>query len=503
VFASNEFVVEPIAEQQIAVQKFLVGDNLRIDAYAGAGKTTTLKLLAMSKRGRALYLAFNRSIAAEARLHFPAHVSCATTHSIAYRGVRSTLSYPEWKLTTPLTPNLILEAFRLPTIVSFRCGLEMEQRSYAAVLLEGIRRFLQSKDESPAAAHVPWYGVLESLSPQAFESFAEQATGHLNYLWAAMLDRSQRLPLGHDGYLKLWSMSRPQAKADYIMVDEAQDLNPVLLDVLDRADCQVVYVGDQYQQIYEWRGAVNAMAQIHAGNRCLLSQSFRFGPEIASAATFILRTLGAGEPLRGSTKMTSRIGPVRPNALLSRSNAGVIGNVLYCLSRNIRCAVLGGTNDLSRVLTDVQRLKAGQPAQSAELVGFQSWRDVMRFSSRAEGGMLRALVNQVQEHGEDRMLRALGSCEATEATSQVVCSTAHRSKGREWDNVRLDRDFEAGFARAERQHSNDARAALAPEARLFYVALTRARVGVQIAPEVARRFGIRDTSTEAAPRRTL
>ena len=234
---------QPVVEQQRAVDLFLAGGNLRIDAYAGTGKTTTLRLLAASKPGRAFYLAFNRAIATEAEQRFPAYVNCATTHSIAFRGVRRTLGYPEWKLTEALTSNLILEAFRLPATVSFHCGVVLEQRSYAAVLLDGIKRFLQSVDETPEAAHVPSYGILESLSPEQFKSFASQVSEHLRYLWAAMLDRTHGLPLSHDGYLKLWALSKPHAHADYIMVDEAQDLNPVLLDVLNRSGCQVIYVG--------------------------------------------------------------------------------------------------------------------------------------------------------------------------------------------------------------------------------------------------------------------
>ena len=488
--------VQPVAEQARAVDLFLAGGNLRVDAYAGTGKTTTLWLLAASKPGRGLYLAFNRAIAAEAQGRFPAHVKCATTHSVAFRGVRRTLGYPEWKLTGALTPNLILEAFRMPATVSFHCGLALERRSYAAILRDGLKRFLQSREEAPGAVHVPCYGVLETLAPEQFASFAQQAAEHLGYLWAAMLDRARGLPLGHDGYLKLWALSKPQARADYLLIDEAQDLNPVLLDVLDRTECQIVYVGDPYQQIYAWRGAVNAMEQVHTRHRCLLSGSFRFGPEIAAAATIVLRGLGAKEPLRGSPSIDSHIGRVRPEAILARSNAGVIANVLRCQARNLRCAVVGGTKELERVLADVERVKQGQPAQSPELVGFANWQEVMRFSTQAEGEGLRALVNLVQEHGGDRMLRALAGCEANESLAQVVCSTAHKAKGREWNYVHLDPDFETGFVRAARLGPAEAASVTASESRLLYVALTRARLGIHLPREIAKRFGIRSTTNE-------
>jgi superfamily I DNA/RNA helicase len=55
-----------------------------------------------------------------------------------------------------------------------------------------------------------------------------------------MLDRERGLSLGHDGYLRLWALSEPNAQADYILVDEAQDFNPVLWDVLSRSECQIV-----------------------------------------------------------------------------------------------------------------------------------------------------------------------------------------------------------------------------------------------------------------------
>ena len=491
---------QPVAEQRLAVELFVAGGNLRIDAYAGAGKTTTLKMLAGSKPSPALYLAFNRSIASEARGRFPEHVKCATMHSIAFRAIRRSLGYPEWKLTESLTPNLILQAFRLPEEITFHSGVVLEQKSYAAVLRDGLKLFLQSRDAAPSTLHVPRYGAFERLGFEQFESFARQVAEHLGYLWSSMLDRSKGLPLGHDGYLKLWALSNPRAQADYIMVDEAQDLNPVLLEVLNRSECQIVYVGDANQQIYEWRGAVNAMDQVQTRHRCLLSQSFRFGPEIAAAATIVLRTLGSREPLRGSSSVVSHIGRVKPDAILARSNAAVMSNVLRCLARNLRCAVVGGTKDLERVLTDVQRVKQNQPGQSPELIGFQGWKDVMSFSNRPEGEGLRPLVNLVQEHDETRILGALSRCESDESTAQVICSTAHRSKGREWDYVYLDPDFEAGFLRAKRLGSAEAAKATASEARLLYVAMTRAKLGVQLPREVAKRFGIRNTTTEVLGR---
>lgn len=103
--------------------------------------------------------------------------------------------------------------------------------------------------------------------------------------------------------------------------------------------------------------------------------------------------------------------------------------MLRCLGLGICCVVVGGTRELERLLEDVQRIKQGSAAQTPELLGFASRKDVMSFSTQAEGESLRGLVNLVQEHGQDRMLRSLASCERCEENAQVVCSTDHRSEG--------------------------------------------------------------------------
>lgn len=488
---------EPIPEQQKALDLFLGERSLRIDAYAGAGKTTTLRFLASNTPRRGVYIAFNRSIASEARQKFPPQITCTTSHSIAFRNVRRAFRFSDMKLTGSLTIHVLTETFRLPEDVTFRSGLTLSGRSYAAVLIEGVRAFVRSNDPIPSRLHIPRFGLLEFTPDAQFEAFCEQAAEHLQVIWSNMCARESPLPLGHDGYLKLWALSNPVPRMDYIMIDEAQDLNPVLLGVLCRVHCQIVYVGDPYQQIYDWRGAINAMDQVDVDDRVLLSQSFRYGPAIANAATQVIRILGATEFVRGLAEIPSHIARVRPNVVLSRSNAGVIGNVLHSLSRNQPCHVLGGTSALQSLLEDVKRIKAGVVAVGQELLGFSSWKDVLAHSVRPEGSQLRTLVNLVAEYGEATMLAGLRRCEPEEGTAHIVCSTAHRAKGREWEYVRVDDDFEGAIARARKsQGTTNAGSEYEAEMRLLYVALTRARLAVELPSALMQQLGLHYTSRE-------
>jgi superfamily I DNA/RNA helicase len=103
-------------------------------------------------------------------------------------------------------------------------------------------------------------------------------------LWNESTDSRGRSAIAPDVYLKVWAQTEPRIDADFILFDEAQDSDGVMLSLLGlQRHAQIIYVGDPYQQIYEWRGAVNAMAQIDAPERAL-TESFRFGPMVAAMA---------------------------------------------------------------------------------------------------------------------------------------------------------------------------------------------------------------------------
>lgn len=84
-----------------------------------------------------------------------------------------------------------------------------------------------------------------------------------------------------------------------------------------------------------------------------------------------------------------------------------------------------------------------------------------------------------------------------ERRADVVISTSHKAKGREWDTVELADDFlpskpdrVTGEVKVDRA-----------ELRLFYVALTRARVSIDFSPAIMSQFGIIDGPKFANPRR--
>ena len=72
-------------EQKQCVEVASQGKDLKIKAFAGSGKTSTLVAISRELSGKGLYLAYNKAIAVDAIKKFPSHVDCKTAHSIAYR----------------------------------------------------------------------------------------------------------------------------------------------------------------------------------------------------------------------------------------------------------------------------------------------------------------------------------------------------------------------------------------------------------------------------------
>jgi len=68
-------MIEPTFEQKEIIRQVLKEERLKIKAFAGSGKTSTLKMVAEAYPDKKfLYLAFNRRIADEALEKFPEYI---------------------------------------------------------------------------------------------------------------------------------------------------------------------------------------------------------------------------------------------------------------------------------------------------------------------------------------------------------------------------------------------------------------------------------------------
>lgn len=458
----------PTDEQQKIIDAFTTGGDLVIQAGAGAGKTSTLRFLANAAPGkRGLYIAYNRAIKNDAERAFPRSVTCVTSHGLAYRAVGA-----RYRHRLNGSRQFAREVAAIIGIdAPVRVGTTTLTQAQQARLVTGaIKRFCYSADQELNVRHVP--RVL-GLTREEQHALSEHLLPYMETAWRDIVDVEGRLKFEHDHYLKIWALTRPKLAYDYVLVDEAQDCNPLLTGlVLDQTHTQRIAVGDSAQQIYSWRGAEDALTQL-PGQQFTLSQSFRFGPAVADQANRWLTLLDAPLRLTGYDQIPSRIGrTARPDAVLCRTNAGAMSVAMEHMAAGRRAALVGDTarqiEGFARAAID---LMAGGRAALPDLVAFTSWDQVRDYAEQEDDGAdLRPLVRLVEEYDPYTLLGAVKRLH-DERRAHVVISTAHKSKGREWGSVKIAADFPEP---TPNRHTGQT-LVRAEEARLAYVAVTRAR----------------------------
>lgn len=471
----NRSLPPPTTEQAaVANHPLLPGALIIAEAFAGAGKTTTLQHVARTHAGRKiLYLCFNRANADEAKKKMPSNVSVATIHGLAFRYVGQ--RYRE-KLGD-IRPREVKDILSLPDSAT------------SMAVIQTIGNFLRTLLPEPTRACVPVGGV---------KADADRVVHLAKRLWARMVDPADhavRIP--HDGYLKLWLQTEPILREfDLVMVDEAQDLEPLAMQFALRqqksGQAAVIMVGDTHQSIYSWRGAINAMEKCAklADERFIISECFRFPQAHADAAAAVLRRIkGIHPPLKGKGSGDWLKEPTR--AVLARTNARLISKALshkgalHFAGTSPKDAFSPKVPYKFQEMRDVVHILKRQPerVQTAYLRRFSDFDDLMDFASGGGGGEsqdveLLSLVRLAQEHGNHlhHMLDDIEERAGESVPEALHLSSGHRSKGLQFGQVELLDDFLPVFDSSALMQF---KFKLTPtqfteEANLLYVAMTRA-----------------------------
>ncbi len=465
----------PTPEQEAILDAFATGDSLKVEAGAGTGKTTTLTMVAAATGRPGRYLAFNKAIADEAGGKMPRNVTASTAHSLAYRAVvtpelRTRMNMPRLR-SSEIAGILDLESLALRTGWGRK---HLEPWRLAGIAMRALAVFCQSADDRPGPQHVPFQDGIDPPGEQANNRhLAQHLAPAVRRAWADLQHPAGALPYKHEHYLKAYQLTRPHIGGDFILFDEAQDANPVMTAIVeDQAHAQLVVVGDTAQQIYAWNGAVNALARFDIDRRLWLTQSWRFGPAVAEVANRILDAAHlelriTGHPHHHST--VEHLDEDHVKAVLCRTNAQAVLEVLDALDRQRRPALVGGGQEILRFAYGAADLQKGRKSTHPELACFDTWAEVLDYvEADAQGHELTLLVKLVQRFTVPTLIAVLQHELHDERTADVVISTAHKAKGREWPTVRLAPDLEV-------ERDEETGKLPVDELRLLYVAATRAR----------------------------
>lgn len=474
----------PTDEQNAIVEAFRTGDNLCIEALAGTGKTSTLKLLANAiPDEKFVYIAYNKAIATDAKKDFPKNTICRTAHSFAFGTVGK--RYAD-RLNAPrVWSDKLARMLRISSAFEIAPQLWLNEKKIASVVKGTVTRFCYSADSEIQIHHVPKVNGVEYV-----DYFRKMIVPYARLMWEDIQNPGGVMGFEHDYYLKMFALTEPKLPGDVVLLDEGQDANPCVASIFDaQKDSQRIAVGDSRQQLYAWRGAVDYLSTMNADQRLFLSQSFRFGNAIADEANKWLAALETPMQIKGFDKIKSEICTLsEPDAILCRTNAQVIVEALHASgvtdieAQNYnpeiadkfvpkKFAIVGGTGDIQRFAKAAQQLQNGMGCDHPDLMAFSNWNQVREYV-KDEGTDLKVLVNLVDNHGVGILMRIADQA-VDENRADVILSTAHKSKGREWNSVRIANDFSDPTARED--GSDPDPASIKGELCLGYVSVTRAK----------------------------
>ena len=463
--------MKPTKEQQDIIKRFTEVDILKVNAVAGSGKSSTLAMLAYANPVSSLYLAFNKAVADEAKENFPDHVDCRTTHSLAFSGFGRNLAHklkrPKKYRNVAGTSSETAKFYKINDIH----GEDEEvvnATSIASAVRATVQRYEQSDDLALESKHLPWHQIKEILEKKPTidkQKVDKEILKVAKKLWDDRIDPSSPVLTTHDTYLKLWQLSNPTIHYDIIYLDEAQDTNPVVLDVVRKQKCKVVYVGDTFQSIYQFRGATNAMESVIAP-AMLLTMSFRYGDEIANVARKIIK--GAID-VKGNPKVKSQVSEIdsgKPFTKLFRTNSALFSEAVDMLKDGLKVKCEVDTSNYIRMLESAENLYRGntKDVKHEEMTPFSTWDDLLLAAK--ENPELARISKTVVSGAVGLFKTQLKKVERHEGNADVILTTAHKSKGRQWDQVVIAEDFRDLKDIWENDNQQ--------EINLLYVAVTRA-----------------------------
>ncbi|ELO6086397.1 AAA family ATPase [Escherichia coli] len=256
---STQLSFTPTDEQYAIESGYKENRFVTIQAKSGSGKTSTLYMLANGTNDSILYLAFNKSMAEEARRKMPPNVMCRTLHSICYQrlpqNLRHKLSRPEGQYVNVAgTGSEIAKKFKIQNLIDKNGKVLLTRAMIGLMVKQTLAKYEFSDDEHIGHKHFPKVHMSDLKRKNINEQkLINEVVKYAKQLWRERIDPKSETIMTHDTYVKLFELSKEDLGYDIIFGDEFQDVNPAFLSILRNAKSakRIVVVGDEFQCVSE------------------------------------------------------------------------------------------------------------------------------------------------------------------------------------------------------------------------------------------------------------
>lgn len=465
--------MKPTQQQTDILEAVKQYKSIKINAFAGTGKTSTLQLIANQyKTKKILYLAFNSSIKNEAMGKFANNTSVKTTHGLAFGAIKKHTNVD------------------LSSIVNYRA-------------IDISKEFSVTYNQAVGALK-----IFESFCNSSKESIGKEDIEHktAQTMFNNML--INKLKPTHGFYLKYYHLlistqQIPQFGYDIVLLDEAQDTNDVTLGIFEALQAKTkIYVGDEHQQIYSFRGSKNALDRIKTDKKLYLSCSFRFNNTIANYANILLKNFKNEKVKIDTLVQNNEDDTINTNGYISRTNATLIATIAKRIESRKPFVTVRDPNEIFNLTIEVHYLLNNDKSKIKRnrfLKEFDDEEDILEYANEVEDYELKSALKVAKEYKEkifefkdisDKFYLAwqnrVNNGFQRRTDEILFLTTAHTAKGLEWDRVTIADDF-TDFADLIVDFNCDSlkefqdeqnylpNQELLDEFNLFYVAITRAK----------------------------
>lgn len=436
-------------------QKLIVGhdDNARIKAGAGTGKTSTLISYALSHHNkRILYIAYNRSVKDEAIYKFKKagirNVRIETAHSLAYKDFSV-------KTKFKLHKDGGCKPFELSNMTEIKNITRGDSR-YCLILSKHVLACMSHFCNS-SADYLSEIDYINTIEDEAAQNFVKGNIDNINYLVSLIMSKMLKgdIDMSHDAYLKYWQLSKPKLDYDIILFDEGQDASPVMLATfLNQDHATKIIVGDEHQQIYSFRSAINSLNHVDYPE-FYLTNSFRFPQHIADTAMRALNLKTLLDIDVSGIKLTGLGDPSKANnlsATLARNNLTLLVSAIEAVFENNVTGIYfeGNLSSYTYMKTggnlyDILNLSQEKHTSIKDplISTFKSMAELEEYQEATSDNDIKLMTNIVKKYGTklSYYLTNLKKHQVEKQDAKMIFSTVHKAKGMEYRNVTLCDDF--------------------------------------------------------------
>lgn len=478
-----------LTEEQKAILESVNDENCKltkVNAVSGAGKTSTLIAVAKSlsvSKGR--YLAYNKAIATEAGEKFPPSITCSTVHSMAYRETVSKFG------------------FSVTGFIKAR-DIDFGKANYVEKVMA-----IDLVDKFCLTSHARidnYFAEIEENETIYNDNVKAMTREIFNRM------KSKKMKCTHAFYLKLYhlmlinGMIEPEEE-ELLMLDEAGDINPVTLDIFINLKAKKkILVGDDKQNIYSFNQTINGFKELEGiGKQLDLTKSFRVSQTIASKVeSFCCTYLEDDMKFRGVDYSDEQKRDIQSTAYISRTNSALVGAMIELDSKGLSYNLTRPAKALFELPLIMIGLKPGVTIYNSDYKFLeedvsdyfgsirlqQEYNSVFGYvmSIHSDDINLKGAAQLVLNYGARTIYRTYENAQRNEKNkkAKITLTTAHSSKGLEYDEVYIMEDMNECLAKTLENYMAIAEQTKMPfyklmnnkhmeEFRLAYVAYTRAR----------------------------